>query len=159
MAKATAKQSITVAKYLGLTAMPSMPGIEAASQSWKKGAPLKNSSGKVAILTETDVAGILGIAAGAASGVTDRQCHIIPALPGVVFQAELSDLTDGAYTLAQTDIWGDFGLNVTTDGKWFVDADEAGGEQVVTVIGARDAIGTSNAIVYFVFKNSVTVFN
>jgi hypothetical protein len=159
MAKATAKQSIMVAKLFGLHASPSLQGIEAASQSWKKGAPLKASGGKLVIAAETDVTLILGIALGDASGVTDKKANLTPALPHVVFQAELSDLTDGAYTLLQTDLYGDFGLNVAGDGKWFVDADEAGAEQAVTIIGFKDPVGTNNAIVYFVFKNTTTIFN
>lgn len=159
MAKATAKHSILVAKYFGLHASPSVQGIEGAAQSWKKGALLKAAGGKIVIATESDATLLLGIALGDASGVTDKKANFCPALPHVVFQGELSDLTDGAYTLVQTDLYGDFGLNVAGDGKWFVDADEAAAEQVVTIMGFKDPVGTNNAIVYFSFKQSTTIFN
>lgn len=159
MAKATAKQSIKPARLMGLTYVPSEQGIEAAAQSWKKGAPLKKSGGKLAIIAEGDATGIIGIALGDASGVTDKAANFCPAMPGVVFEGEFSDLTDGSNTPTQAIVYEDFGLNVTGDGKWFIDDDEAGAEQVVTVIGFKDAVGTVNPIVYFIFKNSTTIFN
>jgi hypothetical protein len=159
MAKATAKQSIQVSRYLGLKSEPSVHAPEGASQTFKKGAPVKVSAGQAVVLVESDVTGIIGIAAHDASGVQGDDVKIVPAMPGVVFQAELSDTTDGKYTSQAGDLYADFGLQVTTDGKWFVDNDEAGAEQVVTVIGFIDPVGTENARVEFVFKNSVTIFN
>lgn len=159
MAKATAKQGFKFAKALGLTTMPSMPGIEAAAQAWKKGAPLKKSAGSVAIIAETDVTLILGIAADAASGTTGKGCNIIPAMPGTIFEGEFSDLTDGLNTPTQAIVWEDFGINLAGDGKWFIDNDQAGAEQVVTVVGFKDPVGTVNPIVFFIFKNSTTIFN
>lgn len=157
MAKATAKQSISVARTLGLQSGPIMAGAEAAAQTWKKGAPLKSASGLLTIIAESDVVQVVGIAAAPASGVTGKEVLLYPILPGMVFQAELSDLTDGLYTSLITDVWADFGINVTGDGKWFVDADEAGAEQAVTVIGFKDPVGTNNSICYFIFKSPLTI--
>ncbi len=161
MAKATAKQSIQVSRLLGLGAAPVLTGVEAASQTFKKGAPLKNSSGKLAIAAEDDVATLLiGIAEHDAAGVTDTAVKMVPVLPNVVFCAELSDETDGLVTLAQTHMWGKYGINVTTDGKWYVDTDETtvGTNVAAVVVGFRDPVGTVNGIVEFVFKQLTPIW-
>lgn len=159
MAKATAKQSLKFARSSGLTTMPSAPGIEAAAQSWKKGAPLKFVGGSLTILGEADVAGIAGIALDNATGITGKAANYCPAQPGCVFEAEFSDLTDGLNTPTQAIVGEDFGLNVAGDGDWFIDNDEAAAELSVTVIGFKDAVGTVNPVVFFVFKNSTTIYN
>lgn len=159
MAKATGKQSFKFSKTLGITTMPSMPGIEAAAQVWKQGAPLRFTAGSLVLLAETEVAGIAGIALANASGVTGKAANFCPAKPGCIFEGEFSDLTDGLNTPTQAIVGEDFGINITGDGKWFIDNDEAAAEQVVTVIGFKDPIGTVNPIVFFIFKNSTTIFN
>ena len=158
MAKATAKQSIKFSRCLGVPSMPSLPGKEAAGQTWKAGAPLKSVAGLLTIIAEGDVAGIVGVALANASGVTGKKANVCPALNGCIFEAEFSDLTDGSNTPTQAIVFEDFGLNVTGDGKWFIDNDEAGAEQTVMVVGLKDPVGTVNPIVYFVFKDSTTIF-
>jgi hypothetical protein len=158
MPKPTAKQSIMLARTMGLPGAPMIAGIEGAAQTWKKGSPLKNTAGSLVAVVETDVTLIVGIVAADASGVTGKPVLVYPALPGMIFQAELSDLTDGLYTSLVGDLWNDFGLNITGDGKWFIDADEAAVEQAVTIIGFKDPVGTNNAIAYFVFRSAVTIF-
>ena len=159
MAKATAVQSITVDHFLGLTAEPIVDDtIEAASQTWKKGAPVKYVAGLVTEIVETDVVGIIGVCGHNASGVTSKPVKVVGTI-GVVFCAELSAVSTGLHTLAQADIGTEYGLDKTTDGKWFIDYDDLGAEQTVRIIGNKDPIGTVNGLVYFVFKNSVTIFN
>lgn len=159
MAKATAKQSLKFARSSGLTVSPSAPGVEAATQTWKKGAPLKFVGGFLTQLAEADVTGIAGIALGDATGVTGKAANYCPAQPGCVFEGEFSDLTDGLNTPTQAIVGEDFGLNMAGDGDWFIDNDEAAAELSVTVIGFKDAIGTVNPIVFFVFKHSTTIYN
>jgi hypothetical protein len=159
MPKATAKQSIKFSRCLGLTTMPSLEGIEAAAQTWKQGAPLIFTAGSLVAAAETQVTLLAGIALANASGVTGRRANFCPVMPGTIFEAEFSDLTDGLNTPAQSIVGEDFGINITTDGKWFIDGDEAAAELVATVIGFKDTVGINNPIVFFIFKNSTTLFN
>jgi hypothetical protein len=159
MAKATAKQSLKFARAQGLTVSPSLPGVEAAGQTWKKGAPLKYVAGMLTEIAEADVTGIAGIALGDATGVTGKQANYCPAMTGCVFEAEFSDLTDGLNTPTQAIVGEDFGLNKAGDGDWFIDNDEAAAELSVVISGFKDAVGTVNPVVFFHFKNSTTIFN
>ena len=56
--------------------------IEAASQTYKKGAPLIFSSGKVAVATSA--AGLIGIAVAPATGVTSADAPVVMFMPTVV---------------------------------------------------------------------------
>lgn len=157
MAVTVCKQSIQVSRYLGLGDLPVLTGIEAASQTFKKGAPLKDSSGKVAILGVDDVTGVLGIAQHDATEVADSEVKFVPPLPGVVFCAELNHTTNGTATIAQTDMYAKYGLSLaSTDKRWYVDKEEtaAGSDEVVQIVGFLDPVGTVKGRVEFVFLAS-----
>lgn len=160
MAVTVCKQSIQVSRYLGLGDLPVLTGIEAASQAFKKGAPLKDSSGKLAILGADDVTGLLGIAQHDATGVTNDEVKFVPPLPGVVFCAELNHTTNGTATIEQTDMYAKYGLSMaSTDKRWYVDKEETASgttDEILQIVGFLDPVGTVKGRVEFIFlANSV----
>src|SRR5690349_3225376 len=117
---AQALTQMKVSHALGLNTPPLFHGQEAASQSYLVGGLLVDSSGKVAVAAADPSLGtILGLATVAATGTTDTDVPFVPALPGVVFEANLDD---GSGTLASaiTHLWGRFGIAVTS-GKFWID--------------------------------------
>lgn len=144
-----ALQAMKAAHQLGLNITPTMHGQEAAGQSYVVGALLVDSSGKVAVgAADPSLGTILGVANTAATGVTDTDVTFTPALPGVVFEANLDD-GSGTLALAITHRWARFGLAVTS-GKFWIDQSDTTNIRVV-VVDFRDAIGTANARVYCTF--------
>ena len=146
--------SLKPSKGLGLHSTPSITYLEAASQTFVKGTPLVFTSGGSTVEQDTsDPAPIVGIAEHAASGTTNDPVRVVPAIPGKVFEGILGngDLTD--YTLAQTDVGDVYGLaRDATNLGWFVDKQDTAVANVrVRVVGLRDAAGTVNGRVYFVF--------
>lgn len=141
----------------GLASLPLLHGQEAASQSYVAGALLIDSSGKVAVAAADPSLGtILGVATVAATGTTDTDVPYVPALPGVVFEANLDD-GSGTLVSAITHLYGRFGLDVTS-GKFWIDSTDTTNIRVC-VVGFRDAIGTANARVYCVFLPNSTRFS
>jgi len=152
-----ALQAMTVARTLGLNTPPILHGQEAASQSYVVNALLVDSSGKVAVAAADPALGtILGLATVAATGTTDTDVPFVPALPGVVFEANLDD-GSGTLVSAITHLYGRFGLAVTS-GKFWIDQSDTTNIRVC-VVGFRDAIGTVNARVYCVFLPNSTRFS
>lgn len=124
--------------------------LEAASQSFKEGAVLVWSSGKVAE-GGTDPSSIVGVAAHEASGVTDSAVMVYPALPNVVYRGVLTTAST-AHTLAQANLGAVFGIAKGTDGAWFVDqSDTAAANVRVRIVGFVDPVGTSDGEVLFTF--------
>lgn len=142
---------------LGLNAMPSMHGQEAASQSYLVGGLLVDSSGKLAVgAADPSLGTILGIARTAATGTTDTDVIFTPALASVVFEANLDD-GSGTLVSAITHLWGRFGLAVTS-GKFWIDSTDTTNIRVV-VVGFKDDIGTLNGRVYCTFLPNATRFS
>lgn len=116
-----------------------VPGIEGASQSFKKGAPLLRSSGKMVVYAGGGV--VHGIAAEDASGVTDAEILYWPVLPGATFYACLTD------ALAVAQLGTAVGL-VDSSGTWCLDVDDTTDEFLIEdyVRGPGGAaIGDTNA--------------
>ncbi len=150
MATTAMKESHT----LGATILPSAHGVEAAGQSWKIGAVLVDSSGSLAIgANDPSLGTILGVARVAATGVTAADVIYTPAAPNVVFEANLDD-GSGTLALAQTHMHGRFGITLASE-KFYIDQSDTTNIRVC-VIGFRDAIGTVNGRVYFVFLPNAT---
>lgn len=141
----------------GSGVVPLHAGVEAAAQSFKKGAILIESSGKVGIAANDAVANILGVAAGDASGVTDREVLFYPALPGMVFEATFEDESGQDYALLQADFYTNHSVMVDSGGIWYVDKNDTT-NTAVEIIGSKDAIGTTRARVFVTFEVDKTTF-
>jgi hypothetical protein len=105
------------------------PGIEAASCTFKAGAPLVNSSGSLAEATTgtTGYAGlIVGFALGPATGVTGAQILYTPAVQGIAFQGTVDGTlvatnAPGTGSVAQTGVYGGIGLQKdAASGLWYL---------------------------------------
>ncbi len=132
-------------------AMPVRTFLEAAAQTFKKGAPLLiNAGGQVAEIG-ADPAKIDAIALSDASGTTNAEIQGVLPLPAVIFQANIS----GSGTNDQTDV-GDLRGIVKDGNNWHVDESESG-DPVLEIVGLRGDSGDTNGIVYFRFLNTISV--
>lgn len=150
--------SLRVARYNGLSFEPVHSGIEAATQTWKKGAPLVYASGKLTEATDAaDQAAMAGMAAHVASGVTDTAVKYVPFIPGVVFEVTLMTGAEADFTLVQTNIGLAYGIAKAVSGAWFLDnADTTNPE--FRVVGFKDPVGTVNGRVYAVPLAAETIW-
>ena len=125
-------------------------GAEAASQSFKRGAPLVWSSGYLAEATSGAAVDIVGFAAEDAHNDSSAGTHDVAYYPTEqcpTFIGKLAAASD--HTLAQTDLGTAYGL-ASTSSKWYVDYDESSSShKSVTVVRLIDAVGTSNGRVEF----------
>jgi len=155
---------------------------EAATQTYKAGAPLVFSSGTLTEGTSDTLTGIVGIAendgqnlaaAGFYTGTTTTFGQTVSivgapnqgplvalALPNVVFQGHLAGTTSSdpntATSLAIADIGVTYDIvKATTSKLWYVDRTSTGNKRVV-VVGLKDAVGTVSGVVYFMFLLTAT---
>lgn len=157
-------QSIKVAgkQHLSVGSHALQTYVEAATQEFNEGAPLFFSSGKVAEITDPvgDTEQIVGIAQTNATGVTDTDTVVCPALPGLVFEACLANVADDLYEIAAADVGKLCALRRDdTNDTWFLGANDAHATNPVAGAGCRivalkDAVGTINGRVYFVFLDT-----
>jgi len=138
-------------------------GFEGASETFGVGAILLLDSNQLDEGIATTITRIMGVSARAATGTTGSDMPYYPAVPSVVFEGSFS--TGGAnpptaFTLVATNFGEQYGLNIDTSqtpNVWYIDqADEA--NVAVTIIGFRDAVGTSDARVFFTFVSNTTEF-
>lgn len=130
---------------------PTKEGVEAASQSFPAGAPLINSSGKIAVYAGSGK--IIGFAMNDASGTTDDPVVYYPEAPGQEWYGTFLD------ALAQTDFELAVGLVADgTTGIWGLDRDDTTDETIMVDINARGyndgEIGDTNCRVKFVIDQS-----
>lgn len=154
-----AVQNITVAKMLGLTSVPVLRAQEAATETFVEGSPLLiGAGGAENQLTEaaTDVVNdIVGIANKAAGGTIDDDIEFVPALPGIIFEANIgTSVTAGA--IAADDLMNVFPLTLTGT-AWFINNTD-NTTPCVRVVGFKDPVGTVNGRVYFVFLQDTTAY-
>ena len=124
----------------GLSSTPIWEGEEKASETFKLGALLINSSG---FLTEAsaDPDNLIGVAVRAGQNGTsngDKRSRFVPCLPHIIFNMSIddaSDLGNGAYVDA--DMWKDYGVAKDSDGKWYVDKSETT-TKLVKIVGLSD---------------------
>jgi len=140
----------------GLASTPLRSGIEAAGQTWKAGAPLISSSGKLAEAADDVVTGIVGFATTDASGVTDTPVDYVPAVEGIAFEATLEDQSGGDYALTQANLYLSYALRATAGGLWYLDQNDTP-NAAATVIQLVDPIGTVQGRVIARLKNAVTI--
>lgn len=150
--------SLRVAYYNGLKSEPVHHGIEGATQSFKKGAPLVYSSGKLVEATDAaDQAAMAGMAAHTASGTTDTAVKYVPFIPGVIFEVTLMTGSEADFTLVQTNIGLAYAIAKAASGAWFLDnADTTNPE--FRVVGFKDPVGTVNGRVYCVPLAAETIW-
>ena len=125
---------------------------EGATQTFKKGAPLVNSSGYLIAATSEAAVDIVGFAAEDGHNSTaagDDNCQYYPARPGDEWLA----CVDG--TIAQAQLFTDYGLatDATYTDIWVVDLDEATANQkCVQIVELVDPVGTVNGLVKFMLN-------
>lgn len=170
-------QPIVVAFPVGASSEQTLTGIEAASQTYKLGAPLVTSSGKIAV-GGTNPRNVLGFADVDASGTTDAEAPYHPALLNMMFEGSLDDTLSGSnapltHALAQTDVYAVAGLTVdAATGFWYIDASKTtdGTNSAVVVMGLKDPIGakpgdaptalnSGGGRVYFMMLSEATAFH
>lgn len=127
--------------------VPTLDGIEAATQSYKKGAFVVWSSGKIAEAS-ANPRDIAGLALAAASGTTNNATIFADLLPGVKLEMSLDKAADlGNRALAQTDVGAAYGVTKDSNGVWYVDIDKvtAGTNTAVRVVKLIDPIGAKTS--------------
>jgi len=146
-----------VAKHLGLHSTPCIEFEEAASGDWKRGGVLTFSSGLVTEpVYNANPTLIVGIAENDATGTTNANCRVIPAIPGtLIFSGHISDDITGNYTTVEANVGACYAiLQDDTNKGWYIDASTdpaAIANARVRVVGFQDPVGTSNGRVYFTF--------
>ena len=98
-------------------------GLEAASQSWKKGAFLYFVDGLLTVCA-ADSNVICGIALKDATGVTSARAAYIPATPGLMLEISLKGAADVTALLAQTTLGVRYGFQLTSAGYFVLDTSE-----------------------------------
>ncbi len=101
-------------------------GKEGSSQSFKKGALLTTSSGKIvtAAVASSKVSNVIGVAAHDASGTASTPVLFYPVKSDMEFTAVVNGSTGSAanYTLKQSDVGVAYGMRVDTSTKaWYID--------------------------------------
>lgn len=163
--------AITPAFPIGPQAEGQLEGLEASAQSYKMGAPLIPSSGKLAE-AGANPRTFLGFAAYDAAAVADTKTRFYPALPHQVFEGTLDKASGlGTRALLQSDVYSEFGLTKDASGVWYVDIDKTTGgtNTMVLIVGLKDPVGaiqgdtptatnSGNARVFFVVLTEVHAF-
>jgi hypothetical protein len=127
--------------------------LEGAAQTFKVGAVVVLTAGKLVKAATAPVAAIVGIAAEAASGVTDRKIGVLVADEIGEFQGRVQDT--GALALAQ--VGAQYGLVLDSVGGkdiFRVNVSDTTNKAVV-VTELIDAVGDVNGRVGFKFMNAV----
>lgn len=135
---------------------------EAATQEFNAGAPLFASAGRVAEITDPvgDTESIVGIATADASGTTDENVVVVPALSGLVFEAVFGNVADDLYAIDVLDVFKLCALRRDdTNDSWYLGANDAHATNPVAgagcrIVGLKDEDGTVNGRVYFVFLDT-----
>jgi len=151
-------QPMAAVKMLGGSPVPLLRGIEAAGQSYLRGALLVNSAGSLAVAAaDPAVETLVGIAANAATGTTGAEVLFAPLVPDLVIEATI-DIAAGTLALTQAMLYSPFGIGVDA-GRFFIDqADTAAANVRVIPIELRDAVGTVSARIYALFFPAASIW-
>ena len=136
-------------------------GYEAATQSWKAGAPLKRSSGKLAVAGADNAADVVDVATEAATGTTNAKAAIVLAFPNTVFEATLEDETNEDHALVYANLYTDYALQVDSSGNYYIDENDTTNTSVM-IVGANKSdidAATVRARVLCVFLQDVLAAN
>jgi len=167
---AVAYQPMKAARTLGGLDIPLESLPEGASKTFKAGAVVVYSSGGISEASnDPSTAVIVGVAcqdgqnlsslgvANTPPPYTSPNTLVALAMPGVIFEANCDDTTQ-TLALTQAMVGGQFSIEKDgSSGLWFIDQSDAG-NKVVTIVALKDAVGTVNGRVYFVFRNAITIF-
>lgn len=137
-------------------------GREAAGQSFKTGAVVIRSSGKIAIASAGAVADITGVTSGAATGTADREVIMYPVTPDFVFQATLENQSTEDHALVVTNMYTDYGIHVDTNGNFYVNVNETSNTAVCVMAPVNDSDitnATVRARVKVIFLEDTTNWN
>ena len=145
-------------RTMGLTMIPLITVLEGGStQTFKKGAVLVASSGYAVVgAADPSAETIIGVAAQDASGTQGTEIKVVPALPWVIFEGQIQNAAADATLVIATHMLAQFSINLTTT-KFWIDTDD-NTHTIVTIIGFKDAVGTLNGVVEFVFNPLGTIF-
>lgn len=123
---------------------------EAASQTFKKGALVQFSSGKVAV-ADADETTIVGVALHDASGTTDSDVQVALANEHNIFVANVYHATPASSVTAAGDRHKKYGVEAVGD-NWHVSlADTSNNRVRIIDLDRRDAVGDTNGRVHIVF--------
>lgn len=151
-------QSFRCATNIGVKNAPTLTYPEAASQTFKKGAPIVFTSGGTTVEEGgTNPTFIIGIADhdGQNTTASAKDTATTP-LTELTFEGILGngDLTD--YTLLAADVGDRYGITKAAGGGWFVDKQKTAVLNCrVVVLRLKDPAGTVNGRVFFKFLDFV----
>jgi len=146
--------------HSGLHHTPVRSGPEKASSTFKRGAPLINSSGYLAIGTADMTSGLVGFALEDAHNDGSDGAHDIlytPAFAHVAFEATLEDETNVDHVLVAANRFNKYSLQVDSGGIWYLDENDTG-NGMGTIFAFKDPIGTTRARVFFTVDISQTIY-
>lgn len=146
-------QSITAGPNEGTFSHASEDMLEAATQTFKKGAPIEPSAGYMA--EGSALTAIVGFAEqdghNVAAGAS--KVRVLKFSGGQIFEGTLGVDNGGAadlVTLLQTHLGSGVVIKKdTTSSKWYLDTTST---THAVIVGFRDAVGSANARVYFKVK-------
>lgn len=160
-------EAIQVGPLLGLYSIPSIRDEEADTQDFKRGGPVKFSSGQI-VEAGASSGSLMRIRAAAsdpllmiaeedsANNTKNEEVGAVPALAGVIFEANMYDGTAPASAALTQDMVGtDYGLreHPTAENKWVIDRDQASASlKCVRVVGLKDKVGDIYGRVYFTIR-------
>ena len=147
----------------GLCSTPSRNATESASQTFERVAILIRNVGRLEEATNdaSTVGTIVGVAEeGGANAAVGASVRYTPALPHIVFEANIETTPATQRVLAQTDLFTAFALAVDADGVWYLDASDAvTANRRCVVVGFRDDVGTAEGRAYVSFIPERTVYS
>jgi len=137
-------------------------GREASGQTWKTGAVLIRSSGRVAKASAGQTTNIIGVASGASVGTIDSETIAYLSTPDTVFTATLENQSTEDHALVVTDIFTAFGIHVDTPGNFYVNFNDTSTKSVCVVAPVNWA-DVDNAVlrarVKFIFLETTTAWS
>lgn len=138
--------------------VPIWKGLEDASQSWVAGAVLvAASSGEIAEGGNGAITDIVGIACNDATTTTGSVVEYIPALPWMMFEANLDSEGGTPLTSLATHQFGPYAtFQEAASGFHYIDVDAANNVRVLEFV---DVVGTAQARVKFIFLRHATIFD
>lgn len=152
-----AVRPLAIAPQIQSVTIQSRTGYVGATQTFKEGAPLILSTQQLVIAGTTPTAGLVGMAAQDAPTVQGTAFAYYPFLPGLILEGTLAGAASAATVLAAASHFAlPVGLTlVTATGFWYFDTSVT---SCATIIGFKDAVGTTDARVYVVLDGDVTVY-
>jgi len=144
---------------INATSIETWPGLEAATQSWKAGALLVASSGKLAEASDAPTTGLLGIALKDATGTTNTAHDFIPITDDLTVEVTLEDATDGDHVLAQTNLFTKYSMTQdASTGIWYADEHETS-STCVYVVSLVSPVGDTRGRVRVRFEVSAMAWD